>query len=287
MLNLHRIDMLLVDELFEQPGNPGYVLDFSNRTFAIFFAEELGIDIDDPIYARHGTSKSKRLRCFLNAVDMATAIKTLRALWQYREANRLRGGYEETVRNAQGHFLQLIEKLEGRGPGSGAPPTSTFDRQKFSELHSELMDLASLAPAPRGYAFEKYLKRLFDAFGLEARAPFKLVGEQIDGSFVLSGETYLLEARWQNEPSAVADLHAFHGKCEQKAMWARGLFVSYSGFSEQGLQAFGRGKRIICLDGFDLSEALRRELPLDKVLDRKVRHAAETGVTFARVRDLF
>jgi Restriction endonuclease len=287
MPNLHRIDMLLVDELFEQPGNPGYVLDFSNSTFAIFFAEELGIDIDDPVYARNGTSKGKRLRCFLNTVDMATAIKTLKALWEYREANRLRGGYEDTVRNAQGRFLQLIGKLEGRGSGSGASPRPAFDRQKFSELHLELMDLANLASVPRGYAFEKYLKRLFDAFGLEARAPFKLIGEQIDGSFALSGETYLLEARWQNEVSAVADLHAFHGKCEQKATWARGLFVSYSGFSEQGLQAFGRGKRIICLDGLDLSEALKRELPLNTVLERKVRHAAETGVTFVRVRDLF
>ena len=65
------------------------------------------------------------------------------------------------------------------------------------------------------------------------------------------------------------------------------MFVSYSGFSEQGLIAFGKGKRIICLDGLDLAEALSRELPLNIVLERKVRHAAETGVAFVRVRDLF
>ena len=44
---------------------------------------------------------------------------------------------------------------------------------------------------------------------------------------------------------------------------------------------------IICMDGLDLSEALTRELPLNKVLERKVRHAAETGMAFGRVRDLF
>jgi hypothetical protein len=98
---------------------------------------------------------------------------------------------------------------------------------------------------------------------------------------------YLLEAKWQNVPSGVEQLHAFHGKVEQKAAWARGLFISYCGFSDDGIQAFGRGKRVICMDGFDLSEALSRELPLNEILERKVRRAAETGFAFVRVRDLF
>jgi restriction endonuclease Mrr len=122
---------------------------------------------------------------------------------------------------------------------------------------------------------------------LEARDPFRLRGEQIDGSFLLSNEVYLLEAKWQNSPSGNEDLHAFHGKIEQKAPWTRGLFISNSGFSEDGLHAFGRGKRVICMDGYDLYEALMRELPLNHVLERKVRRAAETGIAFVRVRDLF
>ncbi len=286
MPNLRSIDMLLVEDVFEMHG--GYVLNFSDRTFANFFAEELNLDIDDPVYAKNGGSKGKRLRCFLQSVDKATVIRTLKALWEYREAIRLRSAQEDNVANAHGRFLQLIAKLEGREPtDKETPPKPAFDRAKFADLHSELLDLAALAPGPRGYAFEKFLKRLFDAFGLQARGAFKLVGEQIDGSFVLGSETYLLEAKWQNELCGVADLHTFHGKIEQKAAWSRGLFVSYSGFSEGGLQAFGRGKRVICIDGFDLSEALSRELPLDVVLERKVRHAAETGVAFVRVRDLF
>ncbi len=139
----------------------------------------------------------------------------------------------------------------------------------------------------RGFAFEKYLKQLFDAFELESRSAFRLVGEQIDGSFLLGDETYLLEAKWQNEQTGIGDLHAFHGKVEQKAAWARGLFVSYIGFSDRGLQAFGRGKKVICLDGADLAEAFTRELPLPDILHRKVRRAAETGAAFVRVRELF
>jgi hypothetical protein len=131
------------------------------------------------------------------------------------------------------------------------------------------------------------LKKLFDAFGLEAEKPFRLVGEQIDGSFVLSGDTYLVEAKWQNERTGAADLHAFHGKLDTRAAWGRGLFVSFSGFTEQGLIAFGRARKVICLDGLDLSESFQRRLPLPEVLRRKVRRAVEHGVTLARVQDLF
>ncbi|GKS90964.1 hypothetical protein [Acidovorax sp. SUPP2539] len=73
----------------------------------------------------------------------------------------------------------------------------------------------------------------------------------------------------------------------QKTAWARGLFVSNSGFTEDGLAAFGRGKRVVCMDGVDLFDALDRELPPNLAIDRKVRRAAETGVPFERIRDLF
>ena len=40
----------------------------------------------------------------------------------------------------------------------------------------------------RGYAFEAFLNRLFDEFGLSPRKALKIVGEQIDGSLELDGE---------------------------------------------------------------------------------------------------
>jgi hypothetical protein len=41
------------------------------------------------------------------------------------------------------------------------------------------------------------------------------------------------------------------------------------------------------MNGFDLYEMLQRSLPFDHVIDGKVRRAAETGLPFTRVRDLF
>ena len=40
--------MRLIDDLFEM--GDGYVLNFSNKTFAEFFDDELGINIDDSRY---------------------------------------------------------------------------------------------------------------------------------------------------------------------------------------------------------------------------------------------
>ncbi len=120
-----------------------------------------------------------------------------------------------------------------------------------------------------------------------ARASFRLVGEQIDGSFELTAETYLLEAKWTSPPIGVADLRAFNGKVEEKAAWSRGLFVSDSGFTPDGLQAFGRGKRVVCIDGLDLYEMLDKSLSFADVMAKKVRRAAESGNPFVRVRDLY
>lgn len=288
MSNIRSIDMMFLDDIFEMGS--GYVLNFSDRTFAQFFAEELNIDIDDSVYAQTGGSKAKRFRCFLQTVDKPTIARTLKALWEYREALRQRSEQEEKVKNAQGLFLALINRLEGRSesiPFAGQVPIPAFDRPKLVQLKAELISLSGLAPQARGYAFEKFLKQFFDVYGLAAQDPFRLRGEQIDGSFQFANEIYLVEAKWQNQPIGVAELHTFHGKIEQKAAWTRGLFVSNSGFTDDGLVAFGRGKRVICMDGYDIHETLHREIPLNHVLERKVRRAAETGSPFVRVRDLF
>ena len=44
--HIRTMDMLVIDNVFGM--GDGYVLDFSNHTFSQFFAEELGVDIDQP-----------------------------------------------------------------------------------------------------------------------------------------------------------------------------------------------------------------------------------------------
>ena len=111
---IRSIDMRLIDDLFEM--GDGYVLNFSNKTFAEFFDDELGIDIDDSRYDVEGTSKAKRLRFFLKTCDPQVRIQTLLALWEYREVDRRRNPTEETIQDAEEEFYSLIERLGGKRP---------------------------------------------------------------------------------------------------------------------------------------------------------------------------
>lgn len=264
----------------------GYVLDFSNRTFEEFFREVVGIQIYDTLYDYGSGSKANRMRAFWQVATDDQLIRLFKGLlegWELYSNNPISDKSRDLI-------LGILAKL-GAAPiapdNKREDDTSQIDIAVSQRLSSRLLEVTSLPPQKRGYEFEKFLKELFDAYDLSARASFRLTGEQIDGSFVVHNDTYLLEAKWQNSPIGVADLHTFEGKLREKASWSRGLFVSSSGFSIEGLQAFGRGKRTICMDGFDISEMLRLRLSFIRVVEAKVRRAAETGSPFISVRELF
>ncbi len=54
----------------------GYVLDFTDNTFRMFF-DNYNINIDNEKYYKHGTSKGKRMFAFLELEDNVTIIKVL------------------------------------------------------------------------------------------------------------------------------------------------------------------------------------------------------------------
>lgn len=65
----------------------GYVLDFSDRTFAQFFKESVGVNIYDDRYKYNGGSKAKRLRAFWEMDtngEVGKALEALLELWRYQ-----------------------------------------------------------------------------------------------------------------------------------------------------------------------------------------------------------
>lgn len=175
-------------------------------------------------------------------------------------------------------------------------PSSELKKEKiqeekgidYDELKKEFLELRNLQPQKRGYEFEKYLNKVFQKFNLNPRPSFRLIGEQIDGSFQIGDDTYLLEAKWQNEQANEGDLLKFKGKIDSKAVWSRGLFISYSGFSKDGLEAFEKvgATNIIGITGEDLFLILERKISLLESVNRKVQHAAETGEFYKSILQL-
>lgn len=160
---------------------------------------------------------------------------------------------------------------------------------KLLELaRADFQHLLDLEPHDRGFAFEMFLNKLFEAYNLSPRKPYKKDGEQIDGSFQLNNITYLLEAKWEKEPIGQSDLLIFHGKVRGKSHWARGLFVSFSGFTKQSIESYAKGKQscIIGVCGKDLASVLELRISLPELIELKARRAAETNEFYTPVDKL-
>jgi hypothetical protein len=299
MEQLRSVELKLIDELFGMSS--GYVLDFTNSTFADFFHREIGIDIYDNAYAIYGGSKGKHLRAFLTIGQPRAIAKALTALWEYRETDRLGRAQVETVVNARRRLSNIVERLGGapltshepatdevETKSQGVPRAFRADENTLRHLEERFFALHEMSDEPhaRGRHFETLLTDLFNAWGMDARGGFTVVGEQIDGSFQLGGDTYLLEAKWHRAKTDANTLHGFQGKVSERPEWTRGLFVSFAGFTEVGLQAF-TARKIILADGMDIYEALARRLSVPEIVAAKIRHASEYRNPFERVRRLF
>lgn len=81
MSTLRMLERDCIEALFGMGS--GYVMVFSNRTFAEFFRESARVDIYSDKYAGQGDWKAKRLRAFIE-VEMDAAVgKVLADLFEY------------------------------------------------------------------------------------------------------------------------------------------------------------------------------------------------------------
>ena len=266
MTNIRPIEFKLINDLTAMDS--GNVLNFSNRTFAEFFADEIGIDIFDETYNEGTGSKGKRLRSFLRKAQPLAIARLLTALWEYREIYRLAEGKPEDVLDSRTRLSAIVERLGGGPLPSHDPSTPAREASKEAKppergpspavrqkLHDEFLEMFPMEPHARGYAFEKFLCRFFDQWDLNSRGGFRNIGEQIDGSFVHDNEVYLLEAKWHASKTDAATLHSFQGKISERVVWARGLFISYEGFTSQAFASF-TSRQIILMDGMDIIDTL-------------------------------
>ena len=138
MANLKHKDIRTIDDAFDM--HAGYVLNFSDRTFAEFFDDEFGINIDADRYRANGTSKAKRLRTFLALEDEYTVSKVLRGLWAHREGLPTRepdpGEEAKPVVDIKTPLFELIIRIEG---GGAVARTDAFEKFAADETLEELI----------------------------------------------------------------------------------------------------------------------------------------------------
>lgn len=120
------VELRIIDDVLEMGG--GYVLDFSNHTFAEFM-KDLGVEIDSPKYVGEGGSKAKRLRSFLKLEPPPVTGRVLAALLEYR--NTL-GEFEDVSDERMDQYREIASRLGGEIPGEAEQLRVTDEQAVFS-----------------------------------------------------------------------------------------------------------------------------------------------------------
>jgi hypothetical protein len=110
MSSLKMLERQCFEELFGMSS--GYVLDFSNRTFAEFFSENSGVDIYACKYEVNGDSKAKRLRAFIELETDSLVGKTLSGLLEYWRYNTPQPNVKEASLHERAK--QIVGRLLGK-----------------------------------------------------------------------------------------------------------------------------------------------------------------------------
>ncbi|HNG04821.1 MAG TPA: restriction endonuclease [Nitrospira sp.] len=197
----------------------------------------------------------------LNRTEAENAITHLKQLQEIRD-----------------HKIQEQRKERERKEVAAKAPSTTLPdlKAKFISLLQ-----GKTVGAKRGYALEEILQALSTLFSLETTEPYRVNGEQIDGSIKYDGEHYIIEAKWQDKAAANEAVYQFAGKIEGK-MYGRGLFISIHGFSENVVSSLVAGKAIktVFVDGGDLIVVLEGLLSFTDMLDRKIKAAQTKGLIY-------
>jgi len=169
--------------------------------------------------------------------------------------------------------------------------TKKTHQEKLQRLCQIFLTISQMQNRQKaGYEFEAFLNELFELEGLSPRKAFMINPqlEQIDGSFSLDNETYLVEAKWHSQQIGREPLSAFRDVIIGKTHITRGVFISISGCTPNAIEALARGKQPVffILDGYHFMVTLQGHISLTELLRRYVRRFAEEGLMYISAQEL-
>ena len=133
MANLKFNQKQLFEKIFDKGG---YVLDFTDRTFAEFFSD-FNINIEENKYHKYGRSKMKRLRAFWDIEINGIVGQVLQGLLEY--AININEVNEHDAKQAQNYINSLIGKNDLKDMTN-----KEFLQKKYPEMDIVKLELDSL-----------------------------------------------------------------------------------------------------------------------------------------------
>jgi hypothetical protein len=155
-------------------------------------------------------------------------------------------------------------------------------KARVTSVKAQLFGLFAESNAhKRGKALEGVLNSLFSAYGILVREAFTIKGhcaegviEQIDGLIELDGQLYLVELKWWSSALGTGDVSQHIVRVFNRGGQARGLFISYSEFTEPAVttcrEALAGGAVVVLSKLEELVDLLNKEADLKTWLKAKV-----------------
>lgn len=285
MANLSFNEKQLIESVFGMSG--GYFLNFSNRDFEEFMLDVTGYNV----YGKYpGLSKAKIFREFYKDEGEAYVGKAIILAINYMRDNSL---VSDDIKSRVESLYEFGRKLLGKIDSPIKPKEQTTDINNISQvdyegLNTSLLEIEKIpSPQAKGYAFEKYLNTLFKAFNLDPHASYRTEHDQIDGSFVLDGNTILVEAKYRTNAIPKDDLILFQNKVGAKSHFPKGLFITYSPVDNKAIEYFtDKSARIVVLTVQELFLMCQNKYSLSQMLQAKFRALDERGIIFKHIMEI-
>ena len=184
-------------------------------------------------------------------------------LWDRDFRNSLR---QTTAERAQQH----VQRTDAEQQELSSQAKRSKELQELKEQFFQLSSETDRNKA--GLALEGLLNKLFMLHGLNPRPAFRVTGEQIDGSFVLEGEVYLVEAKWEKSALPEREMLVFRGKIEGKSTFTRGVFIALNDVTDDARHAITQGKApsFFVMNGYDLMMVLSEAVSLTDFLRKRI-----------------
>lgn len=196
----------------------------------------------------------------------------------------------ERLKKLLGEKTKLDEAAIDREKRRKEAESKQDKRRSFEQMRTDFNELVRMNEhaQKRGFAFEKFLNDMFQHAKVEVYKAYKLVGEQIDGSFKYEGENYICEAKWQDETAVTNQLYTFAGKILSNTMYPRGAFFSVNGFAPSAVEMISMHKspNLVLVDGSDLMCVLEELITLPELLSEKIRYAQTRACIYVSASEI-
>lgn len=164
------------------------------------------------------------------------------------------------------------------------------DADRLRELISEygkLHKLQGYTPQTRGQRLNSLIADALQCYGIKAEATVHGAGE-VDVVFGLEGRSYILEAKWEKKPVGTGHLAKFQKRIRQRLIGTLGIFLSMSGYSDDGLRDLKDGDRLetLLIDQEHLEALLAGMFLPEELIGSLVQAAAFRGSPYNSLLDL-